>query len=223
MYSIRVESKIIIVHLTHNCFFHQSCSLSLSSLFFTLLSGFMPYSTIRTPGTGFYQEYLKSHFNHFVYRHNSIPRLPAIPGLKSFPGVVMHSHDYRHPEVFTGKHLVILGAGASGLDICLNVANCAEKVYLSHKRSLCSKLPENVEQQRPIMSISVDGTVLFEDGQERKVDFILLCAGYIFSFPLLHDDCSIQVRNNRVTHLYKHIFNTKHPTLSFIGVCSLFC
>ena len=46
----------------------------------------------------------------------------------------MHSHDYRHPEVFTGKHLVILGAGPSGVDICLNVANCAEKVYLSHKR-----------------------------------------------------------------------------------------
>ena len=135
----------------------------------------------------------------------------------------MHSHDYRHPEVFAGKHLAILGAGPSGVDICLNVANCAEKVYLSHKGSLCSTLPENVEQQRPIMSISVDGTVLFEDGQERKVDCILLCTGYIFSFPFLHDDCSIQVRNNRVTHLYKHIFNTKYPTLSFIGVCSLFC
>ena len=135
----------------------------------------------------------------------------------------MHSHDYRHPEVFTGKHLVILGAGPSGVDICLNVANCAEKVYLSHKRRLCSKLPENVEQQMPIMSVCADGTVLFEDGQERKVDCILLCTGYIFSFPFLHDDCSIQVRNNRVTHLYKHIFNTKYPTLSFIGVCSFFC
>ena len=28
---------------------------------------------------------------------------------------------------------------------------------------------------------------------------------------------------NRVTHLYKHIFNTKYPTLSFIGLCLKVC
>ena len=159
-------------------------------------------------------------FKHSFSRHFAVPRLPVIPGQQSFPGLVMHSHDYRHPEVFQGKHLVIFGGGPSGRDICLDVANCAEKVYISHKSTFCSTLPENVEQHRPIMSVRMDGTVLFEDGQERKVDSILLCTGYKISFPFLHDDCSILVRNNRVTHLYKHIFNTKYPTLSFIGLCS---
>ena len=159
----------------------------------------------------------------FSYRHYFVPQMPVIPGLESFPGLVMHSHDYRHPEVFQGKHLVILGAASSGQDICLQAANHAETVYLSHKNTLCCKLPENVEQHRPIKSVSEDGTVLFEDGQERKVCAILLCTGYNFSFPFLHDDCSIQVRNNRVTHLYKHLFNTKYPTMSFIGLGLKIC
>ena len=136
----------------------------------------------------------------------------------------MHSHDYRHPEIFQGKRVVILGAGLSGQDICLHVAKCADKVYLSHKRAvLRCILPDNLEQHRPIACVSVDGTVQFDDGQERRVDAILLCTGYKTSFPFLHDDCNIQVRNNRVTHLYKHIFNTKFPTLSFIGLCYRFC
>ena len=135
----------------------------------------------------------------------------------------MHSHDYRHPDVFEGKHVVILGAAASGQDICLEVAKKAEIVYLSHKGNVASKLPDNVERQRPISFISSDGTVHFDDGQQRKVDAILLCTGYEFSFPFLSDACNIKVCNNRVTHLYKHIFNTKYPTLSFIGLCLRVC
>ena len=156
-------------------------------------------------------------------RHYSVPRVPTIPGLESFPGVVVHSHEYRYPEVYQGKRVVILGAGSSGEDICLQVAKCAEMVYLNHKKTLSCKLPDNVKQQSPIESVSRDGTVQFDDGQEKKVDVILLCTGYEISFPFLHDDCNVQVRNNRVTHLYKHIFNTKYPTLSFIGLCFKFC
>ena len=156
-------------------------------------------------------------------RHFFAPLIPNIPGLHSFSGLLMHSHDYRHPDVFEGKHVVILGAAASGQDICLEVATKAEIVYLSHKGNVPSKLPDNVKQQRPISFVSADGTVHFDDGQQRKVDAILLCTGYEFSFPFLSESCSIEVCNNRVTHLYKHIFNTKYPTLSFIGLCLRIC
>ena len=160
---------------------------------------------------------------HSPCRHFSVPIVPEIPGLESFPGLVMHSHEYRHPEVFQEKRVVILGAGSSGEDISLEVAKCAEMVYLSHKKTLLSKLPVNVEQHLPVTSVSIDGTVQFDDGQENNVDAILFCTGYLISFPFLDRECGIQVNNNRVTHLYKHIFNTKYPTLSFIGLCSKFC
>lgn len=135
----------------------------------------------------------------------------------------MHSHDYRSPEVFQGKTVVILGAGASGQDISLQVARSAETVYLSHEGTLLSKLPNNVEQRSRVKSVSKDGKVLFNDGEAKKVDAVLLCTGYKLSLPFLDKDCHIQVRNNRVTHLYKHIFNTKYPTLSFIGLCYKVC
>ena len=67
-------------------------------------------------------------------RHYSVPRVPTIPGLESFPGLVVHSHEYRYPEVYQGMRVVIFGAGSSGEDICLQVAKCAEMVYLSHKK-----------------------------------------------------------------------------------------
>ena len=155
-----------------------------------------------------------------------MPNEPVILGLGSFPGIIMHSHYYRRPDPFQGKRVVILGASYSGQDICLEVAKCADVVYLSHKNILSSELPLNVEQHRSISSVSGDGTVQFDDGQQRKADAILLCTGYRFSFPFLDHECGIQVTNNRVTHLYKHIFDIKYPTLSFIGiplrVCGIF-
>ncbi|XP_067053433.1 uncharacterized protein [Acropora muricata] len=158
--------------------------------------------------------------------HFSVPYEPVILGVDSFPGLLMHSHCYRRPDTFQGKRVVILGGSFSGQDICLEVAECADMVYLSHKKFLPSKLPGNVEQHRPISSVSGDGTVQFDDGQQRKADAILLCTGYRFSFPFLDHECGIQVANNRVTHLYKHIFDIKYPTLSFIGiplrVCGIF-
>lgn len=155
--------------------------------------------------------------------HYSVPFVPVIPGMESFPGLVVHSHDYRQPEKFQEKAVVILGGGSSGLDICLEVAKCAEVVYLSHRKTLTCELPDNVEQHCPISSVSSDGTVHFDGGHQRKADVILLCTGYNCSFPFLDDECGIQVTNNRVTHLYKHIFNTKYPTMSFIGLGTRVC
>lgn len=52
--------------------------------------------------------------------------------MESFPGGVMHSHDYRKPEKFSGKHVVVLGAASSGIDIGLELTDHASHVYLSH-------------------------------------------------------------------------------------------
>lgn len=46
--------------------------------------------------------------------HYFKPSIPNIPGRDIFTGKQMHSHDYRVPEVFDGKRVVVLGAGPSG-------------------------------------------------------------------------------------------------------------
>ena len=40
----------------------------------------------------------------------------------------MHSHSYRHPQPFSGQSVVVLGAGASGLDIALELASVDAQV-----------------------------------------------------------------------------------------------
>lgn len=62
------------------------------------------------------------------YSHYALPLYPTIPGMEEFKGQVVHSHDYRSPEVFRGKRVVCLGAAASGQDIAIDVSSEAKLV-----------------------------------------------------------------------------------------------
>ncbi len=46
--------------------------------------------------------------------HYSEPNLPTVPGEATFPGLVMHSHNYRTPEPFAGQTVLVVGASNSG-------------------------------------------------------------------------------------------------------------
>jgi len=60
------------------------------------------------------------------------PVLPQWPGIASFPGTVLHSSDYRTPEPFRGKRVVVVGGGSSGLEIAHDLATGgAAAVWLS--------------------------------------------------------------------------------------------
>lgn len=43
--------------------------------------------------------------------HFSTPSLPHFPGRKTFKGRQIHSHDYRRPETYKGKKVLVVGAG----------------------------------------------------------------------------------------------------------------
>lgn len=65
--------------------------------------------------------------------HLSVPRRPSFPG--AFAGEELHSHDYRTPEPFSGKTVVVVGMGNSGCDIAVDLARVAGQVHLSTRRS----------------------------------------------------------------------------------------
>ncbi|RFU36474.1 FAD-binding protein [Actinomadura logoneensis] len=54
--------------------------------------------------------------------HNWDPRWPspAYPG--AFDGVQMHAHDYRSPDVFAGKRVLVVGMGNSAMDIAVDAS-----------------------------------------------------------------------------------------------------
>ncbi|XP_002735404.1 uncharacterized protein LOC100377826 [Saccoglossus kowalevskii] len=155
--------------------------------------------------------------------HYAEPQIPNIQGMSSFHGNIVHSHHYRHPEDYKDKNIVLLGAGASGIDVALDIAPCARRVILSHnKNPLVSALPENMSQAPGIKYLK-DNKVIFKNDQEEEIDVLMLCTGYKYSFPFLSPECNVQVIDSRVTSLYKHAIHTQFPYLSFIGICSVIC
>lgn len=59
------------------------------------------------------------------------PKIPAVPGLDDFAGTVLHSRDYKRPEDFAGKHVLVVGAGNSGTEIATALTRTAAAVGLA--------------------------------------------------------------------------------------------
>lgn len=61
--------------------------------------------------------------------------------------------------------------------------------------------------------------MVFQDGSTANVDVIMHCTGYKFHFPFLETNGIVDVDDNRVGPLYKHVFPPLlAPWLSFIGL-----
>ena len=63
--------------------------------------------------------------------HFSEPYVPPIPGLADFRGQVLHSHNYRRPDDFADRRVVVLGSSVSGADLARELHGVAREVYFS--------------------------------------------------------------------------------------------
>lgn len=61
------------------------------------------------------------------------PHLPlgCFPGIKTFKGQYFHSRQYKHPDIFKDKRVLVVGMGNSGTDIAVEASHLAKKVFLS--------------------------------------------------------------------------------------------
>lgn len=64
--------------------------------------------------------------------HHWSPRRPDLPG--TFAGDVLHAHDYRAPEPFGGRRVLVVGMGNTGCDIACDLARVAARTILSTRR-----------------------------------------------------------------------------------------
>lgn len=70
------------------------------------------------------------------------PFRPQLPGLQHFTGRVVHSADYRHPDPFAGRRVVVVGGGNSGVQIAHELATVSEV-------TLATRAPLAFTPQRP--------------------------------------------------------------------------
>ena len=112
-------------------------------------------------------------------RHYFQPVAPSVPGFGNFRGKIIHSHDYKHPDAFSNQVVIVVGSGASGQDICLDVARSAASVLVSASSGkwIKSPLPDHVQMRHRISHITQAGAVVFTDGVSEQADVILWCTG----------------------------------------------
>ena len=66
--------------------------------------------------------------------HNWNPKVPAYAGLEDFRGTVLHSADYKGPDVLRGKRVLVVGAGNTGCDVAVESAQNAARTWHSTRR-----------------------------------------------------------------------------------------
>jgi hypothetical protein len=159
--------------------------------------------------------------------HYSNPFVPNIAGQSEFPGLQLHTHNYRRPDAqYADKRIIVLGASASGEDISRELASVARDVYLCQRG-----MPHATEdghtprlwQHGSITELRKDGSVLFDNGETlQDVDVIMYATGYSFNVDFLEDENGSNVcetGNNWIWPLYEHVLHAEYGRkLSFIGV-----
>jgi cation diffusion facilitator CzcD-associated flavoprotein CzcO len=59
------------------------------------------------------------------------PYRPSWPGVEGYSGAILHSSEYRNPELYAGKRVLVVGFGNSGGEIALDLANAGIDVALA--------------------------------------------------------------------------------------------
>jgi trimethylamine monooxygenase len=161
-------------------------------------------------------------FDHVVVAsgHFSTPNMPYFEGLETFPGRVMHAHDFRSANEFAGKRLLMVGSSYSAEDIATQCYKYgAQSVTFSYRtRPTGFEWPECFSE-RPLLQRVVGKTAYFRDGSTAEIDAIVLCTGYKHHFPFLPDKLRLKTDNRLYPlGLYKGIFWQDNLGLIYLGM-----
>ncbi len=83
------------------------------------------------------------------------PFLPAVPGRETFTGRQLHTVQYRNPDDFAGRRIIVVGGGNSGAQIAADLAPHTDLTWVT---------------QRPARYLAddIDGRALFDAATARR-------------------------------------------------------
>ena len=137
-----------------------------------------------------------------------------------FPGRIMHSHDFRNAEEFSGQDLLVLGSSYSAEDIALQCYKYgANSVTIGYRnKPLGFKWPPTIKEFFYLDRL--EGNIAcFRDGHNQKVDAVILCTGYLHYFPFLQEKLKLRTTNRmNCSDLYKGVVFQKNHKLFYLGM-----
>ena len=162
------------------------------------------------------------HFDYVVVAtgHFSVPNMPEYDGFATFPGRIMHSHDFRDAREFVDKDLLVMGSSYSAEDIALQSKKYGARSVTGTYRTdpMAFTWPEGIDEVPLLTKMSGD-TAHFSDGSQRHIDAIVLCTGYRHSFPFIEDELRLRTANELYPpDLYRGVFWLDDPNLMYLGM-----
>ncbi|KAI1438689.1 hypothetical protein GGR50DRAFT_685116 [Xylaria sp. CBS 124048] len=175
--------------------------------------------------------------------HYATPFVPSVPNISAFaaryPNLISHSKTYRSASAYTGKRVVVVGAGPSGLDIASQISRVSASPLI-----ICARSPMSGEMSAHLgtgdrirvlggikrLLVEEKGIEVFSSSSGEStevitdVDAILFCTGYLYSFPFFSPSSlpsstpPLVTDGRRVHGLARHFLHTQHPTLVFPGL-----
>jgi trimethylamine monooxygenase len=152
--------------------------------------------------------------------HFSVPYIPEYEGMKSFPGRILHGHDFRDAEEFRNKDVVVLGSSYSAEDIALQCYKYgAKSVTIGYRHNpMGFKWPDGMKEVHYLDRLE-GNKAIFKDGHEQNADAIILCSGYLHHFPFLDESLKLKTSNRLYPpKLYKGVVWQNNHNLMYLGM-----
>ncbi len=152
--------------------------------------------------------------------HFSVPYIPEYKGMSSFPGRIMHSHDFRDAEEFRNKNVVVLGSSYSAEDVSLQCHKYgAKSVTIGYRNNpMGFHWPEGMKEVHYMDRIE-GNKAIFKDGTVQEMDALILCTGYLHHFPFLPEELKLKTHNRLYPpKLYKGVAWQDNPNLFYLGM-----
>jgi trimethylamine monooxygenase len=151
--------------------------------------------------------------------HFHVPAVPEFEGINTFPGEVLHAHDFRGAERFLGKRLLMIGSSYSAEDIGMQAHKMgAASITISYRtHPMGFKWPWNTVE-RPLVTRFEGGTAHFSDGTHDEFDAVVLCTGYLHKYPFLPSELSLSSPNVLYpANLYQGVVWQQNTNLFYLG------
>ncbi|CAH0594187.1 unnamed protein product [Chrysodeixis includens] len=156
--------------------------------------------------------------------HFSKPNMPNNPGEELFKGTIIHSHDYRDPELYRNRRVLIVGAGPSGMDIGMDVGEVSSALIHSHHSKIFYRTPFPAHYvKKPDIKEFNETGVIFKDDTFEEVDDVIYCTGFQYDYPFLDETSGLTLDPKSVVPLYRYMVNVNQPTMMVMGLVVRAC